>query len=278
MHRIYEEQCELFIEQEIEEFVKNGIDEENITQKAKQIQDWVLKTFNRVIKEATVRQRIYRRKVVTLSQPDITAPNDTENEEKPTKTDRDERGLFRSGTAPGPGRPPKFAVVPDNTQFRTSGTGENEWYTPPEYIEAARDALGDIDLDPASSEFGQSRVQAAQYFTVENDGLTQPWYGRVFLNPPYSQPLIQQFIEKLIHEYRSARVDSAILLVHNYTDTRWFHIAEAEAEAICFTLGRIKFEGADGSVASPTQGQAFLYYGPQPGMFYERFKDIGFVR
>ncbi len=278
MHRIYEEQCELFIEQEIEEFVKNGIDEENITQKAKQIQDWVLKTFNRVIKEATVRQRIYRRKVVTLSQPGTTASNETEIEDNKEIS----KGLTAEGKprqrAEGAGRPPKFAVVPDNTQFRTSGTGENEWYTPPKYIEAARDALGDIDLDPASSEFGQSRIRAAQYFTVENDGLTQPWYGRVWLNPPYSQPLIQQFIEKLIHEYRSARVDSAILLVHNYTDTRWFHIAEAEAEAICFTLGRIKFEGADGSVASPTQGQAFLYYGPQPGMFYERFKDIGFVR
>lgn len=270
-----QEACQLFIEQEIDDGLGRG---ETPYQIAKVLTEWVEKLFHAKIPHDTIERRAQRTKakIGTNVPMPPTTPIDYTNRENQDITWGP--GFKHGGPREGAGRPPKFTVLPDNTQFRTSGTGENEWYTPLKYIEAARDALGDIDLDPASSEFGQSRVQAAQYFTVENDGLTQPWYGSVWLNPPYSQPLIQQFIEKLIHEYRSARVDSAILLVHNYTDTRWFHIAEAEAEAICFTLGRIKFEGADGSVASPTQGQAFLYYGPQPGMFYERFKDIGFVR
>jgi DNA N-6-adenine-methyltransferase (Dam) len=72
----------------------------------------------------------------------------------------------------------------------TAGTGENEWYTPQRYIDAARDVLGEIDLDPATSAFAQSRIRAAAFFTQEDDGLTQDWNGRIWLNPPYAQPLI----------------------------------------------------------------------------------------
>src|SRR5262245_13067731 len=39
-----------------------------------------------------------------------------------------------------------------------------EWYTPPQYIAAARAVLGAIDLDPASSEIAQTTVQAGAFF------------------------------------------------------------------------------------------------------------------
>jgi hypothetical protein len=63
-------------------------------------------------------------------------------------------------------------------------TGEFEWYTPPKYIALARAVLGDIDLDPATSEQAQKTVQAARYYTLESDGLKQEWHGRVWLKPP----------------------------------------------------------------------------------------------
>jgi phage N-6-adenine-methyltransferase len=156
-------------------------------------------------------------------------------------------------------------------------TGENEWYTPQQYLDAAREVMGDIDLDAASSEAAQRLVGATQYFTKEDDALTQTWAGRVWLNPPYSQPDIAHFIRKLVSEVSEGNVEEAVLLTHNYTDTGWFHDIMQEASAVCFTRGRVKFYNAKGETAAPTQGQAFSYFGPNVERFAEIFKQYGFV-
>jgi len=164
------------------------------------------------------------------------------------------------------------------TDFRgASGTGENEWYTPAVHIEHARAVMGEIDLDPASSETANQRVGATEIFTQEDDGLEQEWHGRVWMNPPYAQPAIQQFIEKLVTEYQAGNVTEAIALTHNYTDTKWFQLAAIASNAICFTRGRIAFLSPTDEKAAPTQGQAFFYFGDNVGAFYQQFKDVGFV-
>jgi phage N-6-adenine-methyltransferase len=160
---------------------------------------------------------------------------------------------------------------------RAQGTGGNEWYTPDEYLDAARSVLGDFDLDPASSEAAQRKVRAAAYFTKDDDGLAQPWHGRVWLNPPYSRPLISHFIDRLCDAVEREEIASAILLTHNYTDTRWFHKAALQADAICFTRGRIKFYSPTGQIAAPTQGQAFFYFGLDVDRFAAEFDDFGFI-
>ena len=159
----------------------------------------------------------------------------------------------------------------------TAGTGENEWFTPPEFLELARTVLGVIDLDPASSDKAQEVVQAEQYFAKADDGLAKQWHGRVWLNPPYAQPFIAQFVAKLVAEIEAGRTTAAILLTHNYTDTAWFHAAAARAAAICFTRGRVKFYEPDGAIAAPTQGQAFFYFGQNVSAFAAAFDGVGFV-
>lgn len=164
-----------------------------------------------------------------------------------------------------------------DTTRGTTGTGENEWYTPEQYIELARQVLGEIDLDPASNHAAQEFVSAKYYFTAEDDGLDREWFGRVWLNPPYAQPLIAQFVNKMVQEVAAKRVEAAIMLTHNYTDTEWFHNAANPCSAICFTRGRIKFWNPNGEEAAPTQGQAFFYFGNDFVAFTELFGQIGFV-
>lgn len=159
----------------------------------------------------------------------------------------------------------------------TTGTGENEWFTPPQYVEMARAVLGAIDLDPASNEIAQQVVQAERFYSKADNGLLQEWHGRVWLNPPYAQPEIAHFIGKLVAERNIGRVEAAVVLTHNYTDTAWFHELASVAQAICFTRGRVKFYEPDGAVAAPTQGQAFTYIGDDIDRFTEVFSAIGFV-
>jgi phage N-6-adenine-methyltransferase len=160
---------------------------------------------------------------------------------------------------------------------RSEYTGEVEWYTPREYVDLVREVLGEIDLDPASSAVAQETVRAAKYFTKADDGLSMDWHGRVFLNPPYAQPHIANFMEKMVEEHASGRVAGAVMLTNNSTDTEWFALGAKHASAICFTTGRVKFIDPHGERAAPTQGQAFFYFGNLPLQFKAVFETIGFV-
>lgn len=158
----------------------------------------------------------------------------------------------------------------------TEGTGEFELYTPAVYIEAARQVLGEIDLDPATNEIAQRTVRAARYFTALENGLAHDWHGRVWLNPPYHRELLPAFVDKLVDEIDAGRVDAAVMLTNNCTDTHWFRHAARTCQAICFTAGRIGFIRPAGQIVAPTQGQAFFYYGADAKRFAVGFGTIGF--
>jgi ParB family chromosome partitioning protein len=156
-------------------------------------------------------------------------------------------------------------------------TGETEWFTPPAWIELARQVLGEIDLDPASHVLAQERVQAKTFFTIADNGLERPWFGRVWLNPPYHRALLAPFVDKAVAECANGNVSQAILLTHNYTDTEWFHTAARAAQTICFPRGRIHFLAPSGDECSPTQGQTFFYFGADDRPFRRVFSNIGLV-
>lgn len=155
-------------------------------------------------------------------------------------------------------------------------SGENEWYTPPEYIAAAYAVMGGIDLDPASSKIANKTVKAARYFAKDDSGLEKPWAGRVFMNPPYSVNLTKLFVEKFSAHIADGGITAGIVLVNNATETTWFRVLAECANAIVFMTGRIKFIDMDGnSNGSPLQGQAFLYFGKAPKKFLAEFGKFG---
>ena len=158
-----------------------------------------------------------------------------------------------------------------------NNSGENEWYTPPKYTEAAKRVMGGIDLDPASNELANKFVGADKFYTKEDDGLTKPWYGRVWLNPPYAQPLIAQFSDAVVEKFGRGEFEQAIVLVNNATDTKWLQSMMRVCSAVCFVEGRVKFLDPDGNPGAPLQGQVALYFGDERERFLEEFAVFGVV-
>jgi ParB family chromosome partitioning protein len=154
-------------------------------------------------------------------------------------------------------------------------SGENEWYTPPQFIASARSVMGQIDLDPASSEIANKTVQASVIFTKDDDGLSKQWNGNVWMNPPYAQPLMSQFAEAVSIKYEQGEINQAIVLVNNATETQWFQRMASVASAVCFPKSRVRFLDPQGNPGAPLQGQAILYFGNSPIAFFDEFQKYG---
>jgi hypothetical protein len=158
----------------------------------------------------------------------------------------------------------------------SNNSGNNEWYTPPEYIEAARLAMGDIDLDPASSEFANTIVHASKYYDVNSNGLLYHWVGRVWMNPPYSGDLIGKFTEKLCEHFENGDIEQACILVNNATETGWYQRMFTSCSEVCFLKGRIRYLNSSGIPEhTPLQGQTILYFGNRRFEFINQFKQLG---
>jgi ParB family chromosome partitioning protein len=154
-------------------------------------------------------------------------------------------------------------------------SGENEWYTPPQFIESARLVMGGIDTDPASSEIANRTVKASQFFSKEDNGLRQTWSGNVWMNPPYAQPLMTNFAEAITYKFNQGEIKQGMVLVNNATETQWFQRMAGSASAVCFPKTRVRFLDPEGRPGAPLQGQAIIYFGDNTEAFVEEFSQYG---
>ena len=144
---------------------------------------------------------------------------------------------------------------------------ETEWLTPRAVLDRAVVALGAIDLDPCAD--AGRHVRATTHFTVSDDGLAQPWHGRVFMNPPYGRE-VGLWVAKLAAEVSAGHVTEAITLVSARTDTAWWRTLPAHR--ICFAAARLTFSDADAPAPFPS---AIAYAGPRPDAFVAAFSSLG---
>lgn len=115
---------------------------------------------------------------------------------------------------------------------RSNDGATNEWYTPPEIFTA----LGlSFDLDPCAPDGGVPWIPAAKFYSAADDGLTMPWEGRVWMNPPYGRNEIAPWIDRFIDHA------NGIALVFSRTDTAWWQRLAASADAVTFVPRRIRF-------------------------------------
>ena len=139
-----------------------------------------------------------------------------------------------------------------------------EWYTPPDLFRR----LGlTFDLDPASPGADVVPwVPADRHYTPGDNGLLQPWVGRVWLNPPYGEPGVA-FIQRLIEH------GDGIALLPARTETRIFQQAASSADAVCFLRDRLHFIRADGRQSRSSFASALLAYGPVA----DKLPDLGWT-
>lgn len=138
-----------------------------------------------------------------------------------------------------------------------------EWYTPRHVVDAVIEAMGAIDLDPCAD--ASKGIPAERHFTEADDGLSQPWRGRVYMNPPYGRT-IGQWVDKLAEEYEYGNITEAIALVPARTDTSWW--AHLPASMVCFVTGRLSFSDHENAAPFPS---AACYLGRDGRRFAETF-------
>jgi site-specific DNA-methyltransferase (adenine-specific) len=122
-----------------------------------------------------------------------------------------------------------------------------EWATPQELFDRLTAQFGGFTLDCCAT---AANAKCASYFTRADDGLAQPWTGRVWCNPPYGRT-IALWLRKALESVQSGSAEVVVCLVPARTDTRWWHDYAARGE-VEYLKGRIHFGGAKAGAPFPS--------------------------
>ncbi len=151
------------------------------------------------------------------------------------------------------------------------------WTTPPGLLQKLYDVFDRFDLDPCSPSRTDTPVRARFHYTEEDDGLALPWFGQVFVNPPYSRAL-PDWIKKAKAEVEEGRASSVVALVPARTDTRYWHEHVAGHADIVFLKGRLSFGQTQQAAPFPS---ALVIWGadePRVDLLATEFPDAWLVR
>lgn len=141
-----------------------------------------------------------------------------------------------------------------NVVLVNQDSGEKTWLTPRWIV----DALGAFDCDPCCPPQMPWKTATVMFTPIE-DGLMQPWHGRVWLNPPYGKQALP-FLSKMVEHVKHGGSGIALLFVR--TDNKaWHELIAPYAKAVLFLRKRIKFCREDGSdLSSSPMPSALVAY------------------
>jgi phage N-6-adenine-methyltransferase len=123
-------------------------------------------------------------------------------------------------------------------------SASDDWPTPQDFFDDLNREFN-FTLDPCSDE---KNHKCASFFTAADDGLSQEWTGRVFMNPPYGRT-IGKWMQKAF-ESVSTSCEVVVCLVPARTDTAWWHDYAMKGE-VRYIRGRLKFGGHKNSAPFP---------------------------
>lgn len=164
-------------------------------------------------------------------------------------------------------------------QLINQTSGDEEYYTPPFIIEAARKVLGVIDLDPASSRVANRKVRARWILTRKDNGIDPElfWLGRVWLNHPFGRTQNSLWISKLIREYDLGHTVEALCITYACTSEAWFQPLLQYPQ--CFLTPRTNYYLPNGKLKrGVTKGSVVTYLGTNQHNFAREFIRFGVVK
>lgn len=128
----------------------------------------------------------------------------------------------------------------------------DRWATPQDFFDELNEEFC-FNLDVCAL---PENAKCERYFTPEVDGLSQPWEGNVWCNPPYGRE-IGSWVKRAYLAAKTGYADLVVMLLPARTDTQWFHKYIYGKAEIRFVKGRLKFGGSKNSAPFPSMVVVF---------------------
>lgn len=170
-------------------------------------------------------------------------------------------------------KPPSTDAQAQHAFYDNSDSG-TQWATPQWIWHPLANALDGFDLDAAAG--CEPTPIAATRYTPEDDGLEQPWYGDVWLNPPYGRGHNKRWAEKAATEAQRETVDTITALVPDSIGSQWYQDNYGTADLETHIRGRVRFLGAGDHPASFYS--VLVTWGDVPDAYRDALHELGTVR
>lgn len=122
----------------------------------------------------------------------------------------------------------------------------DDWATPQDFFDRLNLEFGSFDLDVCAS---KENAKVPNFYTKEDNGLTQEWCKKNWMNPPYGRE-IGKWVKKAHEE--SLKGNYTVALLPARTDTKWWHEYIQDKAEVRFIKGRLKFGGGKNSAPFPS--------------------------